>query len=194
MEDLNEIVDWESGLVSPAIHFDDEVFRIDSEGVFDRAWLFVGHEKMVSNPSSYVTGYMGEVPVILTRDTTGEIHVLVNKCTHRGNQVCLFDRGKTRGFVCMSMTCHLVSNVIVDEISDSDGVEARSAFLVRQTRKLRDEAWWAGRRIDRLRRTDGSWKLARREVLVDATVFHAECRSFLKRFSETDTLHNLEMT
>lgn len=70
-----------------------------------------------------------------------------------------------------SMTCHLVTNIIVDEVPDSDEVEVRSAFAVRQTRKLRDEAWWAGRRIDRLRRVNGAWKLSRREVLVDATVF-----------------------
>ncbi|MFC7655372.1 aromatic-ring-hydroxylating dioxygenase subunit beta [Pseudonocardia benzenivorans] len=45
-----------------------------------------------------------------------------------------------------------------------------SAFTVRQARKLRDEAWWAGRRRDRLRRVDGRWKIARREVHLDSTV------------------------
>jgi 3-phenylpropionate/cinnamic acid dioxygenase small subunit len=70
-----------------------------------------------------------------------------------------------------SMTCHLVTNIVVDEIPGSAEIQARSAFSVRQTRKLRDEAFWAGRRTDRLRRVDGSWKLSRREVLIDATVF-----------------------
>jgi len=70
-----------------------------------------------------------------------------------------------------SMTCHLITNIIVDETPNPDEVQARSAFLVRQTRKLRDEALWAGRRFDTLRRVDGSWKLSRREVLMDATVF-----------------------
>lgn len=100
LEHLSEIVDWKNGQVSPAIHFDEEVYRIESQRIFDRAWLLAGHEQMVATPGSYVTNYMGDVPVILMRDTAGEIHVLVNKCTHRGNQVCLFDRGKTRGFVC----------------------------------------------------------------------------------------------
>lgn len=69
-----------------------------------------------------------------------------------------------------SMTCHLISNVVVDAIPGSDELEVLSAFLVRQARKLRDEAWWAGRRRDRLRRVDGSWRIARREVHLDATV------------------------
>jgi 3-phenylpropionate/cinnamic acid dioxygenase small subunit len=68
------------------------------------------------------------------------------------------------------MTCHLITNVVVRDVPDSDEVVARSAFAVRQARKLRDEAWWTGRRIDRLRRVDGSWKLVRREVLLDSTI------------------------
>ncbi|SFL31022.1 aromatic-ring-hydroxylating dioxygenase subunit beta [Geodermatophilus ruber] len=70
----------------------------------------------------------------------------------------------------VSMTCHLISNVVVDEGPEPDEVEVLSAFTVRQARKLRDEAWWAGRRRDRLRRVDGGWKIARREVHLDATV------------------------
>lgn len=70
----------------------------------------------------------------------------------------------------VSMTCHLISNVVVDQSADPDEVRVRSAFTVRQARKLRDEAWWAGRRHDILRRVDGSWKIARREVFLDVTV------------------------
>lgn len=70
----------------------------------------------------------------------------------------------------VSMTCHLISNVVIEEGPDPDEAEVLSAFAVRQVRKLRDEAWWTGRRRDRLRRVDGGWKIARREVHLDATV------------------------
>jgi len=69
-----------------------------------------------------------------------------------------------------SMTCHLISNVVVDEVDVPDEVDVRSAFAVRQARKLRDEAWWTGRRHDRLRRVDGTWKIARRVIYLDATI------------------------
>jgi 3-phenylpropionate/cinnamic acid dioxygenase small subunit len=69
-----------------------------------------------------------------------------------------------------SMTTHLVSNVTVDEGSNAGEYTVRSNFVVRQARKLRDEAWWVGRRTDTLRRVDGAWKIARREVMLDATV------------------------
>ncbi|MGW4370980.1 aromatic-ring-hydroxylating dioxygenase subunit beta [Nocardia takedensis] len=70
----------------------------------------------------------------------------------------------------VSMTCHLISNVVVDPTDDPDEVDVKSAFAVRQARKLRDEAWWTGRRHDRLRRVDGKWKLARRVIHLDATI------------------------
>jgi 3-phenylpropionate/cinnamic acid dioxygenase small subunit len=69
----------------------------------------------------------------------------------------------------VSMTCHLISNIVVDEGQDGE-VQVRSAFMVRQARKLRDEAWWVGRRVDRLRRVDGEWRIAHRCVHLDSTV------------------------
>lgn len=68
-----------------------------------------------------------------------------------------------------SMTCHLISNVFVEENSNG-ALSVFSSFIVRQARKLRDEAWWVGRRQDQFRKVDGHWKIARREVLLDATV------------------------
>lgn len=99
-EALRRAVDWENGLVSSSIHFDPEIYRLEADRVFSRAWLVVGHEDMVRKPGDYVTNYMGEVPVIVVRDSGGAIQVLVNKCAHRGNQVCLFDRGNVKGFTC----------------------------------------------------------------------------------------------
>jgi 3-phenylpropionate/cinnamic acid dioxygenase small subunit len=69
----------------------------------------------------------------------------------------------------VSMTCHLISNIVVEDGDGSD-VVAKSAFVVRQARKLRDEAWWVGRRTDRLRRVDGGWRIAHRCVHLDSTV------------------------
>ncbi|MDP9823635.1 aromatic ring-hydroxylating oxygenase subunit alpha [Nocardioides massiliensis] len=103
MKNIDEVlsgVDWEQGLVSPEIHFDEDVYRAESDKVFNKAWLVVGHEDMVPKINDYVTNYMGDVPVVVTRDGRGDVHVLVNRCSHRGNQVCLFDRGNAKGFTC----------------------------------------------------------------------------------------------
>lgn len=98
--ELREITDWKKGLISPAVLFDEDVYRRERERVFGRAWLVVGHEDMVRKRGDYVTNYMGDVSVIVLRDTRERIRVFVNRCAHRGNQVCLFDRGNAGGFTC----------------------------------------------------------------------------------------------
>jgi phenylpropionate dioxygenase-like ring-hydroxylating dioxygenase large terminal subunit len=100
LDELRSLVDWEHGLVYPAIYFDEEIYRQEQERIFENAWLPVGHEDMVRGPGDYVTNYMGEVPVILVRDRSGALRVFINKCRHRGNEVCLFDRGNVRAFTC----------------------------------------------------------------------------------------------
>lgn len=75
-------------------------YEHDLQDVFGRTWLFVGHTSMVAKRGDYVSTYMGEDPVILIRGAEGQLHVLLNKCRHRGNRVCLFDRGNSWSFTC----------------------------------------------------------------------------------------------
>jgi hypothetical protein len=46
---------------------------------------------------------MGEDPVILSRDSQGEIRAFLNVCRHRGNRVCRADRGNTTTFTCRTI-------------------------------------------------------------------------------------------
>ncbi|MDE2836781.1 MAG: Rieske 2Fe-2S domain-containing protein [Chloroflexota bacterium] len=98
--ELREVVNWQEGLISPSVLFDKELYREEQTKVFEKVWMVVGHEDMLRKPGDYVTNYMGEVPVVVSRDMEGELHVLVNRCVHRGNEVCLFDRGNARAFTC----------------------------------------------------------------------------------------------
>ena len=100
VSELRDAVNWREGLISPTVLFDEELYREEQTKVFEKTWLVVGHEDMLRKPGDYVTNYMGEVPVIVSRDMQGELHVLVNRCVHRGNEVCLFDRGNARAFTC----------------------------------------------------------------------------------------------
>lgn len=79
------------------------------------------------------------------------------------------DTGFSHVEIPVSMTCHMIGNVLIDEEIEGE-VQVKSSFIVRQARKLRDEAWWVGRRDDRVRRVDGSWRICRRTVHLDATV------------------------
>jgi 3-phenylpropionate/cinnamic acid dioxygenase small subunit len=85
-------------------------------------------------------------------------------------RVAKFATGLSHVEVPRSMTTHLIGNIFAEESGRPGEVTVRSNFMVRQARKLRDEAWWVGRRTDTLRRVGDAWKIARREIVLDATV------------------------
>jgi 3-phenylpropionate/cinnamic acid dioxygenase small subunit len=68
-----------------------------------------------------------------------------------------------------SRTRHLVGNLKVKELDNGD-VEAKSAFLVYRSHLETDQDIYSGSREDILRPVNGSWKIARRTILLDANV------------------------
>jgi phenylpropionate dioxygenase-like ring-hydroxylating dioxygenase large terminal subunit len=86
--------------VGSSVYWDPDLYEREQEMIFGKAWLFVGLEEMIPRPGDFVTNHMGEDPVIVCRDKNGGIAVLLNRCRHRGNKVCLFDRGNAKSFRC----------------------------------------------------------------------------------------------
>jgi 3-phenylpropionate/trans-cinnamate dioxygenase alpha subunit len=94
------LVDVEKGLVHRKIFVDQDIYQEELEKVFGRAWLFIGHESLIPNPNDFFLTYMGEDPVILTRDAKGEVHAFLNMCRHRGNRIVRADDGNAKNFMC----------------------------------------------------------------------------------------------
>jgi 3-phenylpropionate/cinnamic acid dioxygenase small subunit len=87
------------------------------------------------------------------------------------NRVKRFDTGMAWAEIPPSRTRHLISNVEVELVGGAYDMRVRSAFLVYRSHLETDEEIYAGSRIDFLRRDNGSWKIARREIYLDqATV------------------------
>jgi phenylpropionate dioxygenase-like ring-hydroxylating dioxygenase large terminal subunit len=99
-DDVDALVDLQRARLHMRIYTDPAVFRAEIRRIFYRTWLFVAHESELPNPGDFTTTYMGLVPVIVTRDAEGALHVLVNRCLHRGTTVCQQDRGNASSFRC----------------------------------------------------------------------------------------------
>ncbi|MFG1955209.1 Rieske 2Fe-2S domain-containing protein [Micromonospora sp. NPDC048830] len=93
-------VDIENGVAGRIIFVDEDIYKHELESIFAHTWLFLGHEDQIPNPDDYYVTRMGEEQVILTRDRQGEIHALLNSCTHRGMKLCRYDEGNTSLFTC----------------------------------------------------------------------------------------------
>jgi phenylpropionate dioxygenase-like ring-hydroxylating dioxygenase large terminal subunit len=77
-----------------------QVFEAEMERIFDRTWVFVGHESEVAAAGDYKTVSIGTQPAIMTRDEDGGVHVLMNRCMHRGATICQEQRGNSSYFRC----------------------------------------------------------------------------------------------
>ena len=97
---LRPLVDNKRGLLDRRIFVDEEKYQQELEQVFGRCWQYLGHESQVSKPNDFVGAYMGEDPVLLTRDSKGQLHGFLNMCRHRGNRICRADQGNAASFMC----------------------------------------------------------------------------------------------
>ena len=97
---VSDLVNGDASLVSRRCWSDQRVYELEKNGIFGKAWLFLGHESQIPTPGDFVQAYMCETPVILARGSDGKLHVSVNSCTHRGVPVCRADHGNTKRFVC----------------------------------------------------------------------------------------------
>jgi len=95
---FNELVQDER--VHRKIYTEAEVFEAEMERIFESTWVFVGHESEVAAAGDYKTVTIGTQPAIMTRDEDGGVHLLMNRCMHRGSTICQEQRGNSSYFRC----------------------------------------------------------------------------------------------
>lgn len=89
-----------SDKVHGSLYTDPAIFAEELQKIWYRTWVFVGHESEVAQSGDYVRKKLGLQDVIMTRDRDGQVHLLLNRCAHRGNQVCDDLKGNSGTFRC----------------------------------------------------------------------------------------------
>ena len=74
--------------VHRACYTDEQIFERELEQIFHKTWIYVGHTTQVKQAGDYCTTRIGSQPMIMVRAKDGEIHVLYNRCPHRGTMLC----------------------------------------------------------------------------------------------------------
>ena len=93
-------VDVNGGFVKRAAFTSDDVFRRELTQIFDRCWIFLGHESEISGLGDYVVRQLGSAPVIVVRTEQDTIRGFLNSCRHRGTKLCRGEAGHAENFVC----------------------------------------------------------------------------------------------
>ena len=94
---MSDLIDPVGGYVSGKIFASPDIYEQELHQVWQRTWVFLAHDSMLPKRGSYIQTYIGEDPVIVVRQKSGEVKAFLNQCRHRGMRICRADRGCGQG-------------------------------------------------------------------------------------------------
>src|SRR3954469_10122460 len=84
------------------VYQDAEVYREEQRRIFHGpTWNYLCLEAELAEPASFLTTFVGDMPVVVTRDPKGALHAFENRCAHRGALICMQARGRAERFNCI---------------------------------------------------------------------------------------------
>jgi salicylate 5-hydroxylase large subunit len=92
-EQPGRIPDW--------VYTDKEIFAREIERIFDAAnWSYAGLECELPNPGDYKRTFIGNKSILLVRAENGDVNAMLNRCAHRGAELCQHNAGTVKEFMC----------------------------------------------------------------------------------------------
>ncbi len=85
--------------VHKSVYADPAIFDLEMERIFGRAWVYVGHDSQVPNVGDYHQALIGREAVFMVRGPDGAVHVLFNRCPHKGARLVAFPAGNVGKFI-----------------------------------------------------------------------------------------------
>ena len=77
-----------------------EVLDDELKQIFEKCWIYAGHESEIKAIGDFKTRNVCGRPVILCRDANEKVRVYLNVCRHRAAVVCREPQGNSKGFFC----------------------------------------------------------------------------------------------
>ncbi|MDO9217695.1 MAG: Rieske 2Fe-2S domain-containing protein [Lacisediminimonas sp.] len=99
------LVEWPAEGVARVpfqVFSDQAVYQQEQEKIFrGPVWNYLCLEVEIANSGDVRTSWVGDTPIIVTRDEQGKIHAMVNRCAHKGALVSLKDRDNVPSLTCV---------------------------------------------------------------------------------------------
>lgn len=77
------------------------ILEAERSEIFDKCWIYVGHESEVSVPGFFVARSVAGRDLIFNRDAKGVVHAFLDSCPHRGAKLCQERKGVAKNFQCI---------------------------------------------------------------------------------------------
>ena len=79
-----------------------EIYQLEQQRIFrGPIWSFVALEAEIPHPHDFKSTFVGDTPIVVTRNDDGSLSAWVNRCAHRGAMVCRAARGNAKTHVCV---------------------------------------------------------------------------------------------
>jgi anthranilate 1,2-dioxygenase large subunit len=123
---------------------DADVYRAEQRDIFHGPfWNYLCLEAELAEPGDFCATFIGEQPVLVTRDVDGELYAFENRCAHRGALLAMRDRGHCTNFTCVyhawsySLQGDLTGVAFAEGINGQGGLPPDFRMEEHSPRKLR---------------------------------------------------------
>ena len=125
---VRENSSWPEGLtrVPYWVFQREDVHRLEQDRLFQgECWNYLCLEADIVEPGDYRTSFVGDMPVIVARDSDSQLHAFENRCAHRGALLAFDETGNTKMFSCVYHGwCHSLQGDLMS-VTFKDGVKGR---------------------------------------------------------------------
>jgi anthranilate 1,2-dioxygenase large subunit len=123
---------------------DRDIYTAEQRRIFQGpSWNYLCLSVEVKNTGDFITTFVGDTPVIDSRDSDGELYAFENRCAHRGALIALESRGNSKAFTCVYHAWSYDRQGNLKEVAFKDGIKGKggmpASFCMEQhnPRKLR---------------------------------------------------------
>jgi len=81
------------------LYTDPAIFDAEMRLIFERTWVFIGHETEIPRPGDYMLVQLINESIIVVKGRDGVVRAFFNVCRHRGTRICTEERGHFSGSI-----------------------------------------------------------------------------------------------
>lgn len=123
---------WPEGGVTRVpfqVFSDKEIYAMEQEKIFrGPVWHYLCMESEVRKRGDIKTTWLGDTPIIVTRDENGAVHAMINRCAHKGALVCLKERDNKPSLTCVYHAWNYALDGKLKSVAFQDGIRGKGGM------------------------------------------------------------------